>query len=102
MEELSKVESMKSSELFYYMGQSEIRLGMKEKGLLNLEYCLRMQTNRKIAKKAYKKLLQLYLENYQFYEALNIVKLGEICRVELEHWKKTVESFMLIIKGQYE
>lgn len=41
-----------------------------------------MQTNNKIARKAFKKLLQLYLENYQFYEALNIVKLGEISKVD--------------------
>jgi hypothetical protein len=67
---------MKSSELFYYLGQSGIKLNKREEGLLNLEYCLRMQTNSKIAKKAFKKLIQLYLENYQFYEALNIVGLG--------------------------
>jgi hypothetical protein len=40
-----------------------------------------MQTNKKIARKAFKKLIQIYLENNQFYEALNIVKLGEITKV---------------------
>jgi hypothetical protein len=39
-----------------------------------------MQTNKKIARKAFKKLIQIY-ENNQFYEALNIVKLGEITKV---------------------
>ena len=60
-----------------------------------------MQTNRKMARKAFKKLIQLYLENYQFYEALNIVALGQIGRVELEWWQRAVEGFMLVIKGQY-
>lgn len=83
------------------MGQCDIKLGKREQGLLNLEYCLRMQTNSKVAKKAFKKLLQLYLENYQFYEALNIVRLAEISKVEVEWWRRAVEAFMLIIKGQH-
>ena len=61
-----------------------------------------MSTNTKIIKKAYKKLLQIYLQNFQFYEALNIIKLGDICKVDLDWWKRTVESFMLIIKGEYD
>jgi hypothetical protein len=69
---------MRGSELFYYLGQTCIKLGKREEGLLNLEYCLRMLTNKRIARKAFKKLIQLYLENHQFYEALNIVKLGQI------------------------
>jgi hypothetical protein len=69
---------MRGSILFYYLGQACIKLGRREEGLLNLEYCLRMVTNKKIARKAFKKLIQLYLENYQFYEALNMVKLGQI------------------------
>lgn len=77
-------------------------MSIVQEGLLNLEYCLRLQTNTKIMRKAYKKLILVYLENYQFYEALNIVKLGDICGVSLESWSKTVESFMLVIKGQFE
>lgn len=35
-----------------------------------------MQTNADVIQKAYKRLLRLYLEDYQFYEAMNIVELG--------------------------
>lgn len=53
-------------------------------------------------KKSYKKLIELYLENYQFYEALNVVKLGDICGIRVEGWANVVEAFMLVIKGHYE
>lgn len=53
-------------------------------------------------RKAYKKLIQLYLENYQYYEALNIVRLGDIVGLQLEGWGKVVGAFMLIIKGSFE
>lgn len=53
-------------------------------------------------RKAYKKLIQLYLENYQYYEALNIVRLGDIVGLQLEGWGKVVAAFMLIIKGSFE
>lgn len=67
MERLAKSEGMRGSDLFYYLGQVGIKIGRREEGLLNLEYCLRMQTHKKLAKKAFKKLIQLYLENFQFY-----------------------------------
>ena len=63
---------------------------------------MRLQTNPKLVQRAFKKLIQIYLENYQFYEALNVVKLGEICSLDHELWKKSVEGFMLIIKAHYE
>ena len=44
----------------------------------------------------------MYLQNYQFYEALNVVKLGDICDIKIEGWGNVIESFMLIIKGHYE
>ena len=53
-------------------------------------------------KKAYKQLLEGYLRNYQFYEALNVVKLGDICKIRPEGWGNVVEAFMLIIKANYE
>jgi hypothetical protein len=52
--------------------------------------------------KAYKRLLELYLENFQFYEALNVVKLGDISNIRPDGWANAVEAFMLIIKGHYE
>jgi len=53
-------------------------------------------------RKAYKKLIQLYLENYQYYEALNVVRLGDIVGLQIEGWGKVVGAFMLIIKGSFE
>jgi hypothetical protein len=41
-------------------------------------------------RRAFKKLIQLYLENYQFYEALNVVRLGEISGLKLEGWGTVV------------
>lgn len=49
-----------------------------------------MQTNQKVARKAFRKLIQLYLENHQFYEALNVVRLGDIGKVDLEWWRRSV------------
>lgn len=42
-----------------------------------------------------------YFQSCQFYEALNVVNLGEQSGVKLKYWKMTVESFMEIIKGHY-
>lgn len=95
-----KVE-MRSSELYYYKGLCQLKLEMREKGLLDLEYSMRLQTNFSIVKRAYRRLILNYLQNYQFYQAVNTVKLGEQCAIELPEWKKSVESFMLIIKGSY-
>lgn len=63
---------------------------------------MRLQTNPSITKKAYKKLIVSFLKKYQFYEALNIVKLGDKCGIELPEWRDTIESFMQIIKGGHE
>lgn len=52
-------------------------------------------------RKAYKKLVELYLSDYQFYEALNIVKIGDISSIHVDGWANAVESFMAIIKGRY-
>lgn len=49
-----------------------------------------MQTHKKLAKKAFKKLIQLYLENFQFYEALNVVQLGQVAGVDAEWWQRSV------------
>lgn len=72
---------VKTSELYYYIGLCEIKLECEQKGLLDLQYSMRLQTNPSITKKAYKKLIVCFLKNYQFYEALNIVKLGEKCGI---------------------
>lgn len=53
-------------------------------------------------RKAYKKLVELYLSDYQFYEALNIVKIGNICSIHVDGWANVVEAFMAIIKGRYQ
>ena len=63
---------------------------------------MRLQTNLSITKKAYKKLIVCFLKNYQFYEALNIVKLGDKSGIQLSEWRDTIESFMQIIKGGHE
>lgn len=44
----------------------------------------------------------MYLTNYQFYEALNVVKLGNISGIHLKGWGDVVEAFMAIIKGHYD
>lgn len=79
-----------------------MKLGKREEALLHFQYCLKVQGNTTIMRKAYKKLLQLYLTDYQFYQALNIVKIGDICSIRLNGWANVVEAFMGIIKGHYQ
>ena len=79
-----------------------MKLGKRQEGLLHLEYCLRVQGNVNLMTKAFRKLIETYIENYQFYEALNVVKLGDICNIRIDGWGNVIEAFMLIIKGSYE
>lgn len=79
-----------------------MKVGQKEKGILNLEYCLRVQTHQKLMRKAYKILLMSHVEDHLFYEAVEVVKLGTICGIDLPNWANMVSAFMAIIKGHYE
>jgi len=90
LDEAGKGEGEKCCEYYYYLGCCELKLEKREEGLLHLEYCLRVQGNPHLMKKAYKQLLEGYLKNYQFYEALNVVKLGDICKIRPEGWGNVV------------
>lgn len=58
-----------------------MKLNHHEEGTNHLEYAIRLDSNPTIIEKAYRKLLLLYLENFQFYEAENVVKLGKIYKI---------------------
>ena len=79
-----------------------MKLDNKEKGLFHLEYCIKLQRNQQTIEKAYKKLIVCFLEDSQFYEAVNVVELGDRCGIELEDWKRLVESLMNVVKGHHK
>ena len=71
-------------------------------GLNHLEYAIRLETNEQIIEKAFKRLVLLYLSNYQFYEAQSICKMSGVYAMKVEWWKEMVDCFMLVIRNQYE
>lgn len=92
----------KNCDCYYYLGSCEVQLNRKEQAILHLEYCLRLEGRPAIMTRAYKHLLQLYLADNQFYEAVQVVQLGRQAGIAPKGWANVVESFMTIIKGHYE
>jgi len=58
--------------------------------VLSLEYAVRLQSNISIVNKAYKRLVLHYFEGCQFYEALNVLMLGEQSGVRIKEWKLAI------------
>ena len=68
-----------TSESYFYLGLSYLKTNRKQEGILNLEYCIKLQAkdSNLLVQKAFKTLIEVYVSDFQFYEAINILKLNQ-------------------------